>query len=228
MSTEPASSRAIRDPQDEPLLDAFYRGLYLDAFAHQREELALWKQRLWSDAAPYELAIRIVGRSLDSPRPEIHAGIVYERYRRSSCGLVTYLVVAPEHQRKGLGQALLSDAIADLASAHGYVFAEVSDPTRVEPRAADAAWRRVELFQRWGARAVDAKYIQPRLDPSKARDRALRLLAFSDQPCVHGEVVARFLDELFAITEGCEPDAEVSELVAALRGPIPLVELARP
>ena len=84
----------IRARADEPLLDEFYAGIYLDEFAAQREPLDRWKARLWDERAPYRLTIQLLrdgGRTV--------AGIVHERYPRSRCGLMTYLVVAPSHRQ---------------------------------------------------------------------------------------------------------------------------------
>src|SRR5829696_3956917 len=115
-------------PAHERLLDAFYRGIYLDAFAAQREPLEVWKRALRGEL-PYRQTIRL---ALDGDR--IVAGISYELYPRSRCGLVTYNVVAPAARRGGLGRQLLDGAIAELFAAGARaVFGEVDDPRR--PRA---------------------------------------------------------------------------------------------
>lgn len=113
---------------DEALLDAFHAGLYLDAFAHQREPLEVWKRRLWSgEPAPYQLTIELVGRQLRDPEArELDAGIVFERYPASSCGVITYLVVAPHARGRGLGRELITGAVAALEARH--VFGEVRAP----------------------------------------------------------------------------------------------------
>lgn len=190
----------IRDRADEPLLDAFHAGIYLDAFAAQREPLEAWKARLWGAPAPYRLTIQLL-RDGD----ETVAGIVHERYPRSRCGLMTYLVVAPAYRQRGAGRALIDGAIASMADC-ALVLGEVSDP------------RAFARFTRWGARALDVAYVQPSLGPGLARDRSLALLAFPPLPAsVPGALVRDFLDELFTITEGATPtDAEYGAMLASI------------
>jgi len=94
---------------DEALLDAFYAELYLPAFAHQREPLEAWKRRLWDDPGGLEVAITVAGEDL-SGAPRLAGGVVAEHYPRSNTGFLTYLVVAPDARRAGLGRGLLERA----------------------------------------------------------------------------------------------------------------------
>lgn len=139
----------------------------------------------------------------------IAGGICYERYPRSGCGLVTYLVVAPGARTRGLGRALLQGAVRALtAQAAPVVLGEVNDP-----RVHGTGWDRLVRFQRWGARVLEARYVQPALGPGLARDRRLVLIAFAGETPLPAELagapVREFVDELYAATEGGAPDAEV-------------------
>jgi GNAT superfamily N-acetyltransferase len=223
----------IASHDDEALLDEFHSGIYWDAFADQQEPLAIWKRALWGGACPYELTIRIAGRSLRDPaRRELLGGIAFERYPRSGCGLITYMVIAPAARRHGLGKRLQRGAATTLFAAGApAVFGEVNDPRRIgegvdEP--ADEMWRRLERNQAWGARVVDVRYVQPALAPGLERDHGLCLIALaSDQPlppAMPGEIVRNFVDELYTITEGVSPDRE---LVASIPDRVALVELRR-
>jgi N-acetylglutamate synthase-like GNAT family acetyltransferase len=90
---------------------------------------------------------------------EIIAGITYEAYPKSRCGLVTYLVVAPHARERGLGRQLLTYAANDLyARGARAVFGEVN---RDAPD-------RIARFVRWGARVLDYAYVQPALGPGLA------------------------------------------------------------
>lgn len=227
--TAPIELHTIGDRADEPLVDALHRGLYLDAFADQAEPVAAWKQALWSPDAPYELTIRIARAGT-----AIVGGIVYERYRASGCGLVTYMVVAPAARGSGLGKRLLDGAVAELATRGApIVFGEVNDPRRVgagnarEPVA--ASWQRLERNQRWGARVVDVHYVQPALGAGLARDRGLCLIALAaaNRDAVAGAVVRAFVAELFACTERRAADAELRALLDAIPARVALVELRR-
>ncbi len=223
----------IANQDDEELLDEFHRGIYWDDFAEQQEPVAIWKRALWGGTSPYELTIRIAGRVLrDRHRREIMGGIAFERYPRSGCGLVTYMVIAPVARRRGLGRRLQRAAAATLFAAGApAVFGEVNDPRRAgegvdEPL--DVMWRRLERNQAWGARVVAVRYVQPALAPGLARDGGLCLIALADATplpaTMAGTVVRNFIDELYAITEGAAPDRELLEAIPAR---VDLIELRR-
>jgi GNAT superfamily N-acetyltransferase len=223
----------IANHDDEGLLDEFHTGIYWDEFAEQQEPVAVWKRALWGGASPYQLTIRIAGRALRDPaQREILGGIVFERYPRSGCGLITYMVIAPAARRHGLGRRLQREA-ADALFADGApaVFGEVNDPRRigegvVEPL--DAMWRRLERNQAWGARVVETRYVQPALAAGLGRDRGLCLIALCGReplpPTMPGRLVRDFVDELYWITEGAPPDAD---LLDAIPERVALVELRR-
>lgn len=165
---------------DDPRLHAFYAGVYLDAFAAQREPLANWQRALRGEL-PYEIAIVLAGTD---------GGIVYERYRTAA--LLTYLVVAPHARRRGLGRALIDHALAALGDGVT-VFAEADDPAKhPEP----AARERVDRFVRWGARIVPVRYIQPALGPDLPPDDRLILLHWGAAPT--SATVAGFVAEFAA------------------------------
>lgn len=221
------------DRSHDDLLAAFHAGIYLDAFAQQREPLEVWQRALWGGHARYELTIRIAGRALDDPAcRELLGGIAYERYPISGCGFVTYMVVAPAIRRQGLGKRLQSEAVRALRAAGApAVFGEVNDPRRLGDGAVEPAtdmWRRIQRNQAWGARVLDMRYVQPALAPGLARDRGLCLLALAaDQvlpASLDGEIVRAFVTELYAIAEGNTPDRE---LLAGILDRVALIELGR-
>lgn len=223
----------IANHDDEGLLDEFHSGIYWDEFADQQEPVAVWKRALWGGAAPYQLTIRIAGRALrDRARREILGGIAFERYPRSGCGLVTYMVIAPAARRQGLGRQLQRAAALELYAAGApAVFGEINDPRLAGLGVAepiDAMWRRLERNQAWGARVVDARYVQPALAPGLERDRGLCLIALASEqplpPAMPGGVVRGFVEELYAATEGSRPD---DDLIAAIPEQVALIELRR-
>jgi GNAT superfamily N-acetyltransferase len=217
---------------DEPLVDALHRGIYLDEFADQVEPVEAWKHALWSGESPYAMTIRV---ALDSLSDEIVAGIAFEHYPRSGCGLVTYMVVAPSGRQRGVGRRLLGDAVAALHARGGpVVFGEVNDPrlrdgNKREP--ADVAWARLERNQRWGARVVDVRYVQPALGDGLARDRGLCLIALAGAAplpdALDGAMVRAFVAELHEVTERRAPDDEVRAMLDAIPARTALVTLAR-
>lgn len=188
-------SRALT--ADDPLLAAFHRGIYWEAFADRHEPLASWQAALRGERG-YELTVRVVEQG-----GAVVAGICYERYPRSGCGLVTYLVVAPEIRRGGIGRALLMNAAIDLYQRGApIVLGEVADPDQLA------------RFVRWGARVVEGTYVQPALGPGLARAHDLTLVALAgDQPLpagLAGTTLRAFIDEFYEIVEGGPPDPAIA------------------
>lgn len=191
----------------DPRLDAFHGGIYLDEFAEQCEPLATWHAALRGDK-PYSLRIEL---ALDGDR--IVGGICIEHYPRSNCGLLTYIVVAPEQRGQGLGRRLQTAAVEGLY-AHGarLVLGELNDPrvTTLEP--VGEAWDRVRRNQRWGARVVETRYVQPSV--GEGRDRQLLLIALAGKSplpsTIEGALLRAFVDEFYDATEGGPPDPEIA------------------
>lgn len=210
------------EPAHAALLDAFHGGIYWDAFGGRHEPLETWRRALRGEL-PYRLMIRLAIAAGDA----IAGGIAYERYPRSGCGLVTFMVVAPGARRSGLGTSLLARAVAELhAGGAPIVFGEVIDPRAVTGAAAAAAWAVLERNQRAGARVLEARYVQPALGAELARDRRLLLIAMAGAAplpaALDGAIVRAFVAELYAITEGGAPDPEI-----AIPDRVPLVEVRR-
>ena len=196
-------------PGDTELLAAFYDDVYLAAFAHQREPLAAWRSAL-AGHEPYAWSVVVAGDALRDPaRRRIDGGIVFERYPRSGCGLVTYLVVAPHARNGGLGERLLARARAALAGAP-LVLGEVHVPDSDEARA------RIAWFARRGAGVLDVRYVQP--DLGYGRDHQLRMIAFFDgaPPAeIDGAPLVAFLREFYETVEG-PIDADTEAMLAAI------------
>jgi GNAT superfamily N-acetyltransferase len=194
---------------DDELLVAFYDGLYLAAFVHQREPLDAWRRAL-AGGEPYAWSVVVAGDALRDPaRRRIDGGIVFERYPRSGCGLITYLVVAPHARRTGLGERLLARARASLAGAP-LVVGEVHVPDSDEARA------RIAWFAKRNARVLDVRYVQP--DLGFGRDRALHMIAFFDAapPAdVDGAALRAFLREFYETVEGAI-DADTEAMLASI------------
>ncbi|MBA2543815.1 MAG: GNAT family N-acetyltransferase [Deltaproteobacteria bacterium] len=191
---------------NDPRIDAFWYGLYWDAFSAQHEPLASWHAALRGRAA-YELHIDL---ALDGEA--IAGGIVYERYPRTGCGLVTYMTVATAHRRHGLGERLLKAAATSLYERGApFVLGEVNDPERATHEHAAEASARLRRFQRWDARVIDVRYVQPALGEDLVRDRDLVLLVLPPvPPTISGITLRAFLDEFYEATERTPPDPEIS------------------
>jgi len=215
-------------PADDELLARYYRGIYWDDFAAQHEPLEAWQDAL-AGRTNYALTIRLAVED-----EEILGGISFERYPISGCGLITYMVVAEAARRRGIGKRLQADAIATMFAAGApAVFGEVNDPRLAggglldEP--IEETWQRLVRNENWGARVVDCRYIQPALGLGLERDRGLCLIAhagYEPLPDVMpGNIVRAFVRELYANTEGDEPDAELCALLAEIPETVRLVDL---
>lgn len=193
---------------DDPRLAAFWHGIYWDAFAEQHEPLDAWQRALRGECA-HRMTVRL---ALDGDA--ILAGICFEQYPRSRVALVTYMVVAPAARGRGLGEQLLRGAVGELhAAGSPLVLGEVNDPARAIHDPPEVAQARLARFVRWGARVLDVRYIQPRLDRGLERDRGLVLVAFAGREPLPSQLpgadLRAFVDEFYAITEGGPPDPEI-------------------
>lgn len=226
---------------DERLLLGFHRRVYKPAFpiVSEQESPNEWIPRIWDDppeSAWFELYPLIAGRALDWPRRRrLYGALFFEYYWRSSCALMTYLVVAPRMRRRGLARFMLAEArtrLQALANArHGSdaalraVFTEVNDPSKVRPEddSIDPV-QRMAAFERLGARIVDIPYVQPELAPGQGRARELFLLVFPlpglPDDRIATRTVGAFIDDFYRANAVREPadDPDVRRMVEAMPG----------
>lgn len=195
--------RAKRDPS---LLARFVQ-LYAYIFSDpkQRENPRLWPPRLWGvPPEPEPLLHVLLARGADDV---ILGGAVCEYYRESSCGLLTYLLVAEQARGTGIGRALTRAALSALrddAERHGAalhaVFAEAEDP-RATDDPARRAYRtaRLTLLAKLGAALVDVRFVQPDLGDGAGRERGLVLLSLTigAQAALPGNVLGAFMHEFY-------------------------------
>ena len=160
-------------------------------------------------------------------------GIAFEHYPRSNCGIVTYVVVAPQTRGGGLGKTLRSGAIRTLYSEGARaVFGEANDPRAPHSyETPETSWKRLLGFQRGGSRVCDIKYVQPSLGPGLERDRGLVLVRHAgDAPPLTempGAIVREFITEFYEITEEGRPvDAELRGILDGVPDTVRLIELA--
>lgn len=204
----------LRDNRDWDLLKQVYGELYLACFTDpdEQEDLEQYRERLFDAQKPSpqpKTHFLVAGERLSDPETRVLAGmLIFELYRESVCGLLTYLAVAPAGRGRGLGRLLMRHAIGILseecARTGGLraVFAETHDPALIDP--ADDAMSprdRIEVMKRLGAQQVPVRYVQPELRPGDGRSRKLLLIAFAidpDQPPrVSGRALLGFMHEFY-------------------------------
>jgi GNAT superfamily N-acetyltransferase len=193
----------------------------------------VWLSLLGADPAPPRPLLDIV-LAVDEQSPRrILGGIVFECYRRSRSGFVTYLVVDPQARRRGLGKALLQRA-EEWVRRHGadvpWLYAETEDPRRVDDdRAAGAD--RLRALSRLGFRGCDLPYVQPPLGADQPYVDSLVLLVrpLGASVVVRAPAVEGFLREFYE-AQGCAPperDRHFAAMAAWLAGhdPVPTFPL---
>jgi GNAT superfamily N-acetyltransferase len=193
------------------LCEEFYLGVYKSAFPKpdQAESPDVWLPLLEEDHPPPAPILHlIVARTRNGPEggAKVVGGIAIEYFRRSKAALATYLAVAPDQRRKGLGRHLLANAIEKVSQDNGGVsppiFAEVERP---EAQVTDAQRRsaqgRLSVIAALGGRKLEIVYIQPKLGTQQhvVNDLMLVLLQSSGQipDGFPAATVRAFLDEFF-------------------------------
>jgi GNAT superfamily N-acetyltransferase len=214
----------LRERHDEELLAALHRELFLPNFPDpdEGEDPSIWAPLLWGAPDPSQPALHalVAGRDLASPNGrDLIALVLCEFYRRSSCGLLSYLAVRPGYRGRGLARWLVERAVATLraeaeSSGKGLraMFGEVHDPAKVDP-SEDAfdPTSRLEVMDRLGVRLVPISYVQPELRPGLRRSDRLLLVAFPIEGPVcslPAETIRDFLHDLYSALGVRDPDGD--------------------
>jgi GNAT superfamily N-acetyltransferase len=214
-----AELRDLRNDHDEALLRRAYDELYLATFIDpdEQETFEQYRSRLFDAQQPPPQPVThfvVAGRSLSpAADAELLGFIIFESYRESACGLLTYVVTVPAARGQGLARRLIAFAqetlARDMAAWHGRphalaaIFAEMHDPQLVS--AADDVMdpaARLEVMRRFGAAQLPIRYVQPELVPGGERSRQLLLTMFpltgaTPQVQLESGVVLRFLREFY-------------------------------
>lgn len=215
--------RTYRQPDRDALLDQFI-ALYLRTFTDpsEREDPAPWAERLQRDPDEPQprMHLLVAVRPDADGQPRVLAGLAFEYYRASRCGLFTYLTVDPIGQRQGLARALIGRALeiletdaAEFAVRLRAVFSETEDPNRVDARSGGLSPRdRLRILSRLGARWIDIPYVQPTLVGGSERCRHLLLLVFhhsgTAMDSIEGAAVRDFLHEFYRALDIDRPEAD--------------------
>jgi len=249
----------LRQQRDPELLRRVYDELYLPTFIDpdEQETFEQYRSRLFDAQLPPPQPVThfvVAGRNLhDASEAELLGFIIFETYRESGCGLLTYLVTAPAARGQGLGRRLIAEAQAtlrnDVQERGGTlraIFAEMHDPSLVtatedviDPHV------RLEIMRRLGAARIPIHYVQPELYPGGERSRQLFLTTF---PLGGGALVAslpvnaasEFLHEFYRALGVAAPESDAdyqsmcAELGAAVdrppklaTSPLPIVRLVK-
>jgi len=170
---------------------------------------------------------------------EAVGGALGDYFAESDVLLLSYLAIRPDMRSKGIGSALLRDALSKWREKVDpvVILAEIEDPrvhgasqgTYGDPVA------RLKFYARLGSRFLPVPYFQPSLEPGVLpRVRGMLLISPDSAPeSVSTDVVLGFLREYMTVSEGAEAaedDAEFTALcdkVESWAEDVPLWPLAR-
>lgn len=172
---------------DSKLLASFaaiYNRTFLDT--DTREDPQTWRIRL-AGTQPEPEPLLFVVLAIEQDSREVIGGVVFEYYRASACGLISYLLVQERARHHGVGRALASEArvqLHEVAQSNERQLAAIFAEAEVTPSSdasADSMRRedRLAALSRLGAMRLDVPYVQPELHPTASRVHSLALLSFA-------------------------------------------------
>lgn len=184
----------LRHYEDHALLTKVYTELYATAFTDpsEVETLDQYATRLWQPQLlpPQPVThFLVAGKNLHDPSSrEVDGFLICESYRKSLCGLMTFIVIHDRARGKGLARKLISYGRSKLntdmrhcSSDHQglqALFAEMHNPRQFSgPDIIDPNMR-LQIMRKLGAHWVPIQYIQPELQPGAPRSHHLLMTAF--------------------------------------------------
>ncbi len=152
-----------------------YREIFQSAFplSAELEDPGVWLDLMSKNPPPPAPRLHVIVCAADDEARVLIGGVIGEYYRESRAGLVTYIAVAPDRRRLGVGRQLMNAALNVLALDAGPgdfpVFAEVEIPERAPKTAGGGIdlWARLRAIQRFGFAKTELPYVQPSLAPGK-------------------------------------------------------------
>jgi len=210
----------------DPLLERLYEGLYTQSFPDpdEREDLAQWRRRLTDppESPDPRTATFVIGAELQdfaSVERKIQGFLTVEYFRRSRCGLASYIAIEPVCRGRGWARLLFSEGkkwLNEQCQEQNLraLFAEVHDPHKPgDPRYPDPLdpYQRLEVMGRLGAKWVGLPYWQPPLTEGRNWVEFL-LMAFpvNDGPLetLDVKVVKAFLHEYYRALRIAAPEKD--------------------
>jgi len=214
----------MRKQYDEALLTRFYNTLMVPNFGQfdsELESLEVWLEQFTKpNKNVFTLHVFLAFGKNDHKKEAIVGGVAFEYYPKSNCGLMTYIAVNPQFQRKGVGHFLVSHVLEGLhadagAAGMGHcdaVFLETNDAEKVdkEKDVMDPLVRH-KVLQNLGFVILDFYYVQPALGPGQ--EKCTDLLLGLHKSCLQSQngnlgissaPVIAFLREFFTVLAGKE------------------------
>ncbi|KAL6046700.1 hypothetical protein QOT17_017961 [Balamuthia mandrillaris] len=146
-------------------------------FDDELEPLEFWEEMMDPTYTESVFHVLLAFEKHDTELKEIVGGCVFEYWRESRCGLISYFVVSPACRGKGLGRFLIEQSVdiihrdARAAGLHNgcpAIFAETNDPTKVKAEDDTVPPEvRVRMLQRIGFKRLEMEFVQPPLEEGK-------------------------------------------------------------
>lgn len=167
----------------------------------------------WSSFDEAELAAALPVLVACDEHGEVLGGAVGEWYPDSEVVLLAYIAVRERARGLGIGGYMLASAVEAWRAGTGtkLVLTEIEDPRFHSRSYGGDPVERVAFYARYGTRALDAPYFQPRVRPDARRVYHLILsVLWADRALVTADCgvaaapVHAFLREYFSVSEGVE------------------------
>lgn len=156
-------------------------------------------------------------------------GLVVDWFAWSEVLLLSYIAVPDRYRGHGIGRRLLAATNTAWATELRplLIVGEIEDPRYYHDKGYGDPQRRVEMYERTGARSLPIPYVQPSLSEGKARVAHLLLMVFGGSEAsggtghVDGRIIEEFLTEYYDLAEGeiRNDDADMQRLLTACRKP---------
>jgi GNAT superfamily N-acetyltransferase len=212
----------IRDNYSQHLVARFYKELLVpcfERFIDELEDFEVFDQHIQQDLpdVPYRLHIALI---IDDNTDEIKAGASFEYYPKSSCGLLTYIVVAGKFRRQGLARQLSDVILSKLYEDAGIaclplnaVFLETNSDKIPADQDVMVPRLRRQVLKQVGFNILDFDYVQPPLSEVKGKCRDLHLAvhkSFCDSGGrgMHACSVAAWIKEFYEVLMGEEGETD--------------------
>lgn len=204
------------------------------------EDPELWKTKITYDIKENLPVVHVtVAVTQDhNGKDMVIAGMMYEHYRSSHVGFMTYLLVEPQWRKQGLSKALLSRAINELskieASSGNYLsfIGDSENPDMINDSQSTMPTRdRYLVMQRLGGIPIDIKYVQPCLIGGSGFCHHLILWSFDVEPFgnkISKETLVDFLSEEYKSLGIANPefDKDFIEMTSTINKTVTLLETA--
>lgn len=200
---------------------------------------------LWETKTTYDIKenlpvvhITVAVTTDQNGKDKVIAGMMYEHYRNSHVGFMTYLLVEPQWRKQGLSKSLLSMAINKLSKIeassgnHLSFIGDSENPDMVSDHQSNMPTRdRYLVMQRLGGTQIDVKYIQPPLIGGSGSCNHLMLWSFNVKPFgnkISKETLVDFLLEEYKSLGIVNPefDKDFIEMTSTINKTVILLETA--